>query len=383
MRHRVVFQLLTLLTALAVVPIFPLAGAGAERVTPVGNHGAKWRIAYYEGGAYTDYGDSMRAIIAGLMDLGWIAKAPLPHLTGDTAKPYWQWLATESRSPYLSFRSEDAYSAQWSDSVRAAMRAQVLEKLKSGKIDLIIAMGTWAGQDLANDLHRVPTTVVSTSNPIQAHIIMSADDSGFDHVTARVDVDRYRRQIRMFHRLVRFRKLGVAYEDTPDGRIYSALPELKEIAAERGFELVECRFNDAREDREAAGRECLDCMRQLAETADAIYLTALLTVDEKIDDIVRILNDARIPSFSMNGSKHVADGVLMSFSTDEGYKAQGMYDAGKIAKVLNGSKPRELEQRFPDPLDIALNLDTARAIGFTIPGSVMRIAHEIYGDNKE
>jgi ABC-type uncharacterized transport system substrate-binding protein len=347
---------------------------------PKTKDGGKWRIAYYEGGPYTDYTDSMRATIMGLMDLGWIEKSTLPQLHGDVTKPYWSWLAHQSRSKFLEFKEEDAYSANWNNEYRKTVRKELLKKLNSGTIDLIIAMGTWAGHDLANNLHRVPTTVMSTSDPIEANIIKSVEDSGLDHITARVDPNRYLRQIRMFHRLVKFKKLGVAYEDTPDGIIYSALSEVSRVAKERGFEIVKCQFRDTDRDREVAGKACIECFKTLAKTSDAIYLTAMLAIDEKIEEISDILKTEKVPSFSLVGSKYVKEGILMSISTDVGYKSQGLYFAKKIAKILNGTKPRELEQEFHDPLDIAINLETARKIGFNVPGSLLRIANEIYGD---
>ena len=375
---RFLFYILVAATVSSLFPGVPVC-LGIESTQPVTNNGEKWRIAYYEGGAYVDYKDCMHAIIKGLMSLGWIDNAELPRLDGDIPKPYWNWLSKKSKSRFLEFREEDAYSASWSDEQRAATRIEVLEKLQNGDIDLIIAMGTWAGQDLANKRHRVPTTVVSTSDPIHAKIIRSAEDSGLDHVTARVDPNRYLRQVRMFHRLVRFHKLGVAYEDTPDGRIYAAIPAIEKVAVERGFELVTCSLDDSQEDRDAAGRACLECIQALAVDADAIYITALLSADEQIKPVAELLIKEKVPSFSMIGSKYVKEGILMSISTDEGYEGQGLYDAGKIARILNGAVPRTLDMEFPDPLDIAINMATARAIGFTVPNSILRIAHEIYG----
>ena len=43
------------------------------------------------------------------------------------------------------------------------MRAELFKKLQAGKIDLVIAMGTWAGEDLVNDSHTTPTLVMSAS----------------------------------------------------------------------------------------------------------------------------------------------------------------------------------------------------------------------------
>ena len=98
------------------------------------------------------------------------------------------------------------------------MQQTVLDRLREQQdIDLMIAAGTWAGQDLANNRHNTSTLIISASNPISAGIVKSVDDSGFDHVHARVDPDRYLRQLRVFHDLVGFRRLGIALEDSDAG----------------------------------------------------------------------------------------------------------------------------------------------------------------------
>ena len=81
----------------------------------------------------------------------------------------------------------------------------------------------------------------------------------------------------------------------------------------------------------------------------------------------------------MIGSKYVKKGLMLSISSDSGYKMQGYYNARKFAEILNGAKPRSLEQTLKDPLDIAVNMDTVRKIGFEMPPSIFKIAHEIYG----
>ncbi len=40
----------------------------------------------------------------------------------------------------------------------------------------MITMGTWAGQDLANDGHSVPTLVCSVSDALASKIVNSAED---------------------------------------------------------------------------------------------------------------------------------------------------------------------------------------------------------------
>ena len=357
--------------------LFLIPGSLWAETAPRLNDGKKWRIGYYEGGEYSEYKDTMRTFINGLIELGWIEGKELPNVYPLTPKPYWDWLCA-CNSSYLSFKTEDAYSAGWDEQQRVQIKMALMKKLQGGAVDLVIAMGTWAGQDLANNEHSVPTIVMSTSNPIKAGIIQSAENSGFDHVTARVDPSRYLRQIRMFHRIVGFKSLGVAFENTPDGRIYSAMNEIHQVAGERGFRVVPCEVIDTTSDIQKADRSCLECYRRLAEEADAVYITANTCVDRLVKDLAEIFRNAGVPSFSMIGSKYVRDGIMLSISSDSGYIGLGRYNAAKFAKILNGAKPITLNQIFEDPLEIAVNMETVKRIGFEIPEGILRIANEIY-----
>ena len=345
--------------------------------TPIRNNGKKWRIAYYEGGPYSDYTDTMRTLIKGLIDLKWIEAPSPPEIDKKGTKAYWQWL-TQCNSPYLSFKLENRYSANWDNQKRNKIKQTIIDSLRNKKVDLILAMGTWAGKDLANNQHTVPVVVLSTSDPLRAGIIKSINNSGFEHVTARIDPNRYFRQIRMFHRIVGFKTLGVALENTTDGRIYSAMNELQAVSKERGFKIITCNVLDTNVDHQESDRSCLKCYEQLARKVDAIYVTALYCVDRRLDNIVKIFNKYKTPSFSMLGSKFVKKGLLLSISSDSGYNELGKYLADKIARILNGTKPVELKQVFEDPLDIAVNIETARQIGFDVPKSILSIATEIY-----
>ena len=70
--------------------------------TPRLNNGKKWRIGYYEGGAYSDYTDTMRTLVKGLSELGWIKDQNPPDLFQEMPKPYWDWLS-HCNSPFLFF----------------------------------------------------------------------------------------------------------------------------------------------------------------------------------------------------------------------------------------------------------------------------------------
>jgi ABC-type uncharacterized transport system substrate-binding protein len=164
----------------------------------------------------------------------------------------WNWLSTDTKSKYVEFVDNAYWSSNWDKKMRSENKKACIKRLNEGDIDFMFSLGTWAGQDLANNDHTVPTFCLSISDPIKSKVIKSSKDSGYDHIIARCDPTRYMRQIRLFHDIIKFKKLGVVYEDTPDGRTYAGLEDLIEISNERGFEVVECIALDLTDNLEKA-----------------------------------------------------------------------------------------------------------------------------------
>ena len=187
---------------------------GAEPIKqyfPVKNGNRKWKIGYLEGGPYIEYRNYLTAVIEGLMEIGWVEKEPIPEFeednNGESSTKLWNWLATKSKSKYVTFVENGHYSSDWDDAIRVKTQNRMIRRLKNTKdIDLVIAAGTWAGKDLANNKHKIPAIVVSTSAPVEAGIIESPEDSGFNHILAQVDPLKWQQQLNLFHNVVRFKK---------------------------------------------------------------------------------------------------------------------------------------------------------------------------------
>jgi ABC-type uncharacterized transport system substrate-binding protein len=332
-------------------------------------------------GAHVNYYGNLLGTIQGLMALGWSKESEIPLHGEEDTRALWRWLVREAESDFLSFSEDAFYSANWDVAERDRVREKVLDHLKrETDVDLIIAMGTWAGTDLANDEHNVPTIVMSTSDPIKAGIIRSAENSGYSHVHARVDPGRYERQLRVFHDIIGFQKLGVAYEDTLYGRAYAAIDAVEKVAAERGFDLVRCHTQSDIADRVAAGKSVVTCFQELARSADAVYLTIQWGVNtETIPELVTVANRYRIPTFSQLGSQEVRNGMLLSLSRP-GFRPVRRFLAATIAKILNGAKPGRLNQIFEEAPNIAINLKTAELVGVYLYADVLAAADEVYRD---
>lgn len=346
---------------------------------PVANGDYKWRIGYYEGGEYIDYQKTLTETIRGLMKLGWMEVVDIPKQTGEQTADLWSWLAMNVESDYVEFVEDAHYTANWDDALSEETASKITQRLQEEQdIDLFIAMGTRAGKDLAKDTHTTPTMVLSTSDPLSSGIIESVEDSGFEHVHATVDPGRYERQIRIFHEIIGFRRLGIAYEDSVNGRSYAAIDVIEKMAKERGFNIVRCYTKTDIPDTAEAEESVIDCFKQLARESDALYVTQQQGVTVRsVPELVKAANDFRVPTFSQAGSEEVKLGFLVSLS-QAGFRYVGEFHAETFAKVFNGAMPNDLNQLFEEPPKIAINLKTAELIGFDPPVIILGAADEIF-----
>ena len=375
------------LTAIVLLLILPLAQCrptskqNSDTEPCLRPDGQKWRIAYYEGGYYIDYKDSLRALAAGLVELGWITPMQIPDCNEENNQLLWNALASNIKSDYIEFVPDAFWSAEWLDDKRALNRKAAIERLnQSGDIDLMIAMGTWAGQDLANNQHSVPTLVLTSSGPVEAGILKQYDDSGFDHVLVEVDPYRYRRQIQQFHDIVNFKKLGVAYEYSPIGRIYSNISDLEAVAAERGFMLVTCNAPDIQDNvtHEDAAAALLECYEELAPNIDALWMGAHVGEEPRyMPGNLAPMIKYKVPTWSQQGEPAVRRGVLLSIA-QQNFTEVGRWYAQVIARIFNGTLPRDIDQVFELPAYLLINLEMARQIGFDVPPGLLAVADKTF-----
>jgi putative ABC transport system substrate-binding protein len=82
----------------------------------------------------------------------------------------------------------------------------------------------------------------------------------------------------------------------------------------------------------------------------------------------------RLPAM-MEIKEFVEAGGLLSLGLDlvDSYRRA----AAHVAKILKGANPAELPMEQPSKFDLAVNLKTARALGLTIPRSVLVQATQV------
>ena len=90
--------------------------------------------------------------------------------------------------------------------------------------------------------------------------------------------------------------------------------------------------------------------------------------------LAKLALKARLPA--IYASRTFADeGGLMSYGAD--YADQMRRSAGYIDKILKGAKPGELPIEQPTEVELVVNLKTAKALGITIPESILLRADEV------
>lgn len=340
--------------------------------------GSKWRIAYCESEKFITYPQTLVAIVKGLQELGWVNNLEEfdQIANGSDSKAIWNWLATREVSPYIDFVDDACYNLRDADFDEETL----VDRLKNKKdIDLMLVMGASAGNMLSNADHDTNIFVFAASNAVRSGIIASVEDSGKDNLWAHMDEQRFTRQTKAFYDIVKFKKVGMVYEDSDSARIYSAVNEMESLAQVKGFEIVRYHVKEplSPEEYPIYYQEVQDAYNELAQQVDAMYVTIASLESEKLPVLLQPFYEHKIPVFSQLGNIEVENGALITVSVMDEVNI-GRFGADIISKCLLGAKPRDLEQSFQSAPKISLNASVADRIGFKLPFKLAIVVDEVY-----
>src|SRR5258708_22449269 len=107
--------------------------------------------------------------------------------------------------------------------------------------------------------------------------------------------------------------------------------------------------------------------------------TALLVLQDAVaiqqrKEIIEFAIQKRLPSMFNEKERAVAGG-LMSYG--ENFAAMYRRAAYFVDRIFKGAKPADLPVEQSAKFDMVLNLRTAKAIGLTIPDSILALAHDV------
>jgi putative ABC transport system substrate-binding protein len=108
--------------------------------------------------------------------------------------------------------------------------------------------------------------------------------------------------------------------------------------------------------------------------AQAVLVLAFGTYQAERQRLAELATKYRLPTM-FNERDHVEAGGLMSYGPD--YSDLFRRGAVYVDKILRGAKPADLPVQQPTKFDLVINLKTAKALGLTIPPSLLGRADEV------
>jgi putative tryptophan/tyrosine transport system substrate-binding protein len=110
------------------------------------------------------------------------------------------------------------------------------------------------------------------------------------------------------------------------------------------------------------------------DRADALYVIGEALVNANIVQIAKLALNARLPTVSRS-REYVEAGCLMSYGANllDLFRRAGDY----VDKILHGAKPADLPVEQPTKFELLINLRTAKALGLTVPQTLLATADEL------
>ncbi|HKD36535.1 MAG TPA: ABC transporter substrate-binding protein [Pirellulales bacterium] len=236
--------------------------------------------------------------------------------------------------------------------------------------DVILADTASPIKAARNAAPNIPIVGAAMSYPIEQGLIASFSRPGgnITGVASQVE-DMDSKILELMNEIIRDAK-SVGLLLNPNATL-SELEERDLRAAARklgiGFEVAEARQPSDIEG--AIGKLARDGVSFLAMQPNTLF------VGERIR-IMELANAAHLPTVSTQATNDlIGAGAFLIYSANypEPFRRAAVF----VDKIIKGARPGDLPVEFPTRLRLAINLKTAKALGITIPQSVLLRADEV------
>ncbi len=266
----------------------------------------------------------------------------------------------EGQNIAIEFRSADGSLERLSDLADELVRLHV---------DVIVAGSTLGAKASKRATSTIPIVMANVADPVGTGLVASLARPG-GNITglSTMGQDLSGKRLELISEVVpRLRRIGVLWhQDSPSS--VAAFKELKAAAQSLGVDL-----------RSLGVRPPVPEIDKAFGTAINWRADALIALDDSLifsnrTRIIALAARYRLPA--MYGYREFPDaGGLMAF----GPSRHDMYAraATFVDKILKGTKPTDLPVEQPTRFELVVNLRTAKALGITIPQSVLIRADQV------
>jgi putative tryptophan/tyrosine transport system substrate-binding protein len=234
--------------------------------------------------------------------------------------------------------------------------------------DVIFALGNYAVAPLLQVTHTVPIVFAVVPDPVGAGFVESLPRPG-GNATGIILIE-YSVSAKWLELLKQMAPSVTRVAVMRDTAIVSGIGQfgaIQSVAPSFGVELTPVNVHDDRDIERSVTAFASTQNGGLIVTA-----SASATVRKKL--IIALAAQHKLPAIYFE-RHYVEDGGLMSYGpniVDQCKRAATFVD-----KILNGAKPADLPVQAPTKYELAINLKTAKALGITVPPSLLTRADEV------
>jgi len=263
----------------------------------------------------------------------------------------------EGRNIHLDYRNQAD-----EDTARSTARAFVRER-----VDLLVAFENQAVSAAQAATSEIPVVFVHVSDPVAAGFVKSVASPG-GNLTGVADYvgELQEKRVQLFGEMVHLRRLLILTDPT-DPSTQRLTADIARAAPQLKVQLVERRATT-----QADLAKIFASLKKGAVDGIVIISPKLITNFPGL--ILRLGLERQIPLASHRQAL-VEQGALFSYGPD--YVAVGQDVAGYVDRILRGAKPAGLPVQQAARLKLVINLRTAKALGLTIPPSVLGRADQV------
>ena len=245
--------------------------------------------------------------------------------------------------------------------------AEIAAEFVQLKMDVIVTGGTPPVLAAMQATSIIPIVFASAGDPVGTGLVASLARPGGNVTGLSVlAVDLASKRLDLLREVVSgFGRLAIM-GNVGNPIILNELAELQAAAGRLGLQVDRLEIQRPQDIARA--------LEAVKGRADAVYVCQdLLTVGNRMR-INTLALGARLPV--MHASReHIEAAGLMSYGPNflDLYRRAGDY----VDKILRGAKPGDLPVEQPTKFELVINLTTARALGLTIPESLLARADEV------
>jgi len=244
---------------------------------------------------------------------------------------------------------------------------QLARELIALNVDLIVAVSTNAVTAAKNATNSIPIVMLSGPDPVKFGLVASLARPGGNVTGLAFPTIDWGKWLELAHQTVSGAS-RVAVIANPSNRLYADYVAQNEAAAKRlGLRLQMLPVARAEQLDEAFAAIKRERADALVVGPDGLYMSRMQEISDRA-------STSRLPLIGPN--RRAAEmGALIGYGYDGrlAWRRMPVY----IDRILRGTKPSDLPVEQPNKFELVVNSKTAKALGITIPQSVLLRADEV------